>query len=151
MTCATTPAPPAIHHRAVEVTVASSVAAELIAQAGIVPGSAYCWRLPDGSQTTDPRTALTDALVVMAEREPDSMPAAPTISDDVTIMVSPSVAAALLEYAGLERSDDGTGWRTRDGRESGDVSVALTDALVAIAEDDLAAEFIEPEKDDEAR
>lgn len=70
---------------------------------------------------------------------------------DVTITVSPRVAAGLLEHAGLERSDDGTGWRTRDGRESSDVSVALTDALVAIAEDDLATEFIEPAKDDDAR
>ena len=71
----------------VTVTVTSSVAAELIASAGIVPGDAFCWRLPNGSQTTDPRTALTDAL-------------------------------------------------------------GAVDALVAIAEDDLAAEFIEADEED---
>lgn len=51
------------------------------------------------------------------------------------------------EHAGMEQSDDGHGWRTRDGRESPEPRVAVTDALVAIAEDDLAAEFIETDKD----
>jgi hypothetical protein len=65
------------------------------------------------------------------------------ITADVTVTVTGAVATSLLEYAGLERADDGQGWRTRDGRESSDPAVALTDALVAIAEDDLAAEAIE--------
>jgi hypothetical protein len=60
--------PPRIHGD-VTVTVTSSVAAELIERAGIKPGSADCWGLRNGSQTTDPRTALTDALVVIAEDE----------------------------------------------------------------------------------
>lgn len=67
MTASGTVEPPRVYSD-VEVTVTSSVAAALIERAGIVPGrSAHCWRLPNGLQTTDARTALTEALVVIAE------------------------------------------------------------------------------------
>ena len=147
-------------HGDVTVTVTSSVAADLITCGGIGPGDAYCWRLPDGSQTTDPRTALTDALLAAASGSSEPTPevsclepsahtsAKPAIGGDVTLIVPASLGVGLLEYAGLEHTDDGTGWRTRDGREHSNPAVALTDALVAIAEDDLAAEFVEADKED---
>ncbi len=49
----------------------------------------------------------------------------------------------------MEQSDSGEGWRTRNGRESPELRVAVTDALVAIAEDALAAEFIERHRDED--
>jgi hypothetical protein len=136
----------------VTVTVTSSVAAELIASAEIGPGDAFCWRLPDGSQTADPRAALTDALVAIANgsggptaaggQEPAGHTSErPAIRGDVTLTLPASIAVGLLEHAGLEHSDHGTGWRNRNGHEDSDPAVALTDALVAIAEDDLAAEL----------
>jgi hypothetical protein len=65
----------------------------------------------------------------------------------MAVTLPANLAVALVEYAGLEHSDGG-GWRTRCGREDPNPAVAVTDALVAIAEDDLAAEFIEPGKED---
>jgi hypothetical protein len=59
--------PPAIPHTDVAITVTASVAREVIARAGVEHGDEGCWRLPEASQTTDPRTALTDALVAIAE------------------------------------------------------------------------------------
>lgn len=50
----------------VTVTVAASLAEELIARAGIERGE-NGWQLPDGTATTDPAAALTQALVVIGE------------------------------------------------------------------------------------
>lgn len=57
----------------VTVTVTGGVAAELIAQANIRPHNGASWRLRDGTATTDPRRALTDALVVLAEKASDAL------------------------------------------------------------------------------
>jgi hypothetical protein len=142
---------PATIMQAVTVSVTNSVAAQLIASARIERGDASCWRLPDGSQTTDPRAALTDALTAIAagDSDPTADPSSneTAIEGDVTFTIPGALAVNLLEYAGQEHSDNGVGWRTRDGREDDNPAVALTDAVVAIAEDDLAAEFIEPDKE----
>lgn len=50
----------------VTVTVARSLAEELIARAGIEPGE-HGWLLLDGSATPDPAVALTSALVAIGE------------------------------------------------------------------------------------
>jgi hypothetical protein len=140
-------------HGDVIVTVTSSVAAELIATAGIEPGDAFRL-LPDDSQGTHAQIALTQALVAIANgHRTDAQAGAQTrerrvIGGDVTLTVPAGLAVGLLEHAGLEHSDDGAGWRTRDGREDRNPALALTDSLVAIAEDDLAAEFIEADKED---
>lgn len=78
-------------------------------------------------------------------READDLPA---VGSTITLTLPAPLALGVVEHAGLERSDDGRGWRTRDGRErTEEPRVAVTDALVAIAEDDLAADFIETRKD----
>jgi hypothetical protein len=51
----------------VTVTVTGELASDLIAQAGLGLDHEDCWHLRDGTTTTDPRKALTDALVVIAE------------------------------------------------------------------------------------
>jgi hypothetical protein len=135
----------------VTVTLNDNVARELLSLGGVVEGDLPSWRLPDGTQTTDPQAALAGALRAIAagdsvsRRDADELPA---VGSTITATVPATLALDLVEYAGLERSDDGHGWRTRDGRERTDEPrVAVTDALVAIAEDDLAAEFIETGKD----
>jgi hypothetical protein len=134
----TTPAPPEIH-RDVEITVTSSVAAELIARGGIKPRNPLCWERRDGSLTDDPRWALTDALVILAEQESGAastereIPAAPTIGDDVTVSLLSTVAAALIAQAGIVPGSAYC-WRLPDGSQTTDPSTALTDALVVIAE-----------------
>jgi hypothetical protein len=63
------PRPPTIYTPDVSATVTASVAQEVIARAGIGHGDEGCWRLPDGSQTTDPRITLTAALVALADED----------------------------------------------------------------------------------
>jgi len=75
----------------------------------------------------------------------------PTLREDVRVTVTGGIASGLVEWAGIEYSDDGHGWRTRDGIESPDPAVAVTDAVFAIAEHDLAAECIERERADDDR
>lgn len=53
----------------VTVTVTGGVAAELIAQADIRSHDGDSWRLRDGTVTADPRRALTEALVVLADED----------------------------------------------------------------------------------
>ncbi len=70
------------------------------------------------------------------------------IHGDVTVTVAGSVAEELLERAGLAQGEAGQGWRLRDGHSTSDPCAALADALVAIAEDDCAADCIEDEEPD---
>jgi hypothetical protein len=132
----------------VTVTLDDAVARELLPLGGVVEGDLPSWRLPDGTQTTDPKDALAAALRAIAAgtgaavRDADELPA---VGSTITVTLTGPLARGLVEHSGMERSDDGMGWRTRDGRESDEPRVAVTDALVAIAEDDLAAEFIEAE------
>lgn len=134
----------------VTVTLDDAVARELLSLGGVVEGDLPSWRLPDGTQTTDPRAALAGALRAIADGDGAAVRDAEEIAVGSTITVTLPVPLALsvVEHAGMEQSDDGQGWRTRDGRESPEPRVAVTDALVAIAEDDLAAEFIEREHDE---
>jgi hypothetical protein len=135
----------------VTVTLDDAVARELLSLGGVVEGDVPSWRLPDGSQTTDPQAALGGALRAIADGEGASVRDAdelPAVGSTITMTLPAPLALGLVEHAGLERSDDGRGWRTRDGRERTDEPrVVVTDALVAIAEDDLAAEFIEADRD----
>jgi hypothetical protein len=135
----------------VTVTLNDNVAREILSLGGVVEGDLPSWRLPDGPQTTDPQAALAGALHVIAKgegapvREADDLPA---VGSTITLTLPAPLAVGVVEHAGLERSDDGRGWRTRDGRErTEEPRVAVTDALVAIAEDDLGAEFTETGKD----
>jgi hypothetical protein len=134
----------------VTVTLDDAVARELLSLGGVVEGDVPSWRLPDGTQTTDPQAALAAALRAIADgdgaavRDAEQIPA---IGSTLTLTLPAPLALRLVEHAGIEHNDDGQGWRTRDGRESPEPRVAVTDALVALAEDDLAAEFIEPDKD----
>lgn len=73
----------------------------------------------------------------------------PAVGSTITLSLPAPLALSLIDHADMEQSDDGQRWRTRDGRESPEPRVAVTDALVAIAEDDLAAEFIERERDED--
>ncbi len=133
----------------VTVTLDDAVARELLSLGGVVEGDLPSWRLPDGTQTTDPRAALAGALTAIAEGDGAAVrdaEAIPAVGSTITVTLPVPLAVSLVEHAGMERSDDGRGWRTRDGRESPEPRVAVTDALVAIAEDDLAAEFIERER-----
>lgn len=134
----------------VTVTLDDAVARELLSLGGVVEGDLPSWRLPDGTQTTDPQAALAGALLAIADgdgaavRDAEQIPA---VGSTITTTLPAPLALSLVEHAGMEQSDDGQGWRTRDGRESPEPRVAVTDALVAIAEDDLAAGFIEADKD----
>ena len=135
----------------VTVTLNDNVARELLSLGSVVEGDVPSWRLPDGTQTTDPQAALAGALHAIANgegapvREADELPA---VGSTITLTLPAPLAFGVVGHAGLERSDDGRGWRTRDGRErTEEPQVAVIDALVAIAEDDLAAEFIETGKD----
>jgi hypothetical protein len=130
----------------VTVTVTSSVAAELIATGGIELGGLITW---DDAERTQAQVAIAKALAAISkgDAESDEARERPMIPGDVTVTLPASLAIGIVEYAGLEHSD-GASWRTRDGREDPNPAVAVTDALVAIAEDDLAAEFIEPAKED---
>lgn len=136
----------------VAVTLNDNVARELLSLGGVVEGDLPSWRLPDGTRTTDPQAALAGALRTIANgdgaavRDADELPA---VGSTITITLPAPLALSLVEHAGMEQSDDGQGWRTRDGRESPEPRVAVTDALVAIAEDDLAAEFIERQRDED--
>jgi hypothetical protein len=135
----------------VTVTLNDDVARQLLSLGGVVEGDVPSWRLPDGSQTTDPQAALAGALRAIANGEGASVRDAdelPAVGSTITTTLPPPLALGVVEYAGLERSDDGRGWRTRDGRDTNEPRVAVTDALVAIAEDDLAAEFIEADRND---
>lgn len=60
---------PLIHSDRVTVTVTDTVASDLIARAGLGSDSDDRWHLRDGTTTTDPQQALTDALVTIAEGE----------------------------------------------------------------------------------
>ena len=134
----------------VTVTLDDSVARELLSLGGVVEGDVPSWRLPDGTQTTDPQAALAGALRAIANGEGAALRDAeeiPAVGSTITTTLPAPLALSLVEHAGMERSDHGQGWRTRDGRESPDPRVAVTDALVAIAEDDLAAQFIETGRD----
>jgi len=121
----------------VAVTLNDNVARELLSLGGVVEGDLPSWRLPDGTQTTDPQAALAGALRAIAAGESASRRDAeelPAIGSMITATLPPTLAVELVEYAGLERSDDGHGWRTRDGHErTEEPRVAVTDALVAIA------------------
>jgi hypothetical protein len=134
----------------VTVTLDDAVARELLSLGGVVEGDLPSWRLPDGTQTTDPQAALAGALRAISDgdgaavRDAEDIPA---VGSTLTVTLHAPLALRLVEHAGMEQSDDRQGWRTRDGRESREPRVAVTDALVAIAEDDLAADFIETGKD----
>jgi hypothetical protein len=128
----------------ITVAVPGGAAGSVIARAEAITVAGEGWLLRDGSQTRDARRALTDALVAIAEEGSlDTIEDRPALSEEVRVTVTGGVAVGLVEWAGLERSDDGRGWRTRDGIESPDPAVAVMDAVLAIAENDLAAEFIE--------
>ncbi len=132
----------------VTVTLDDAVARELLSLGGVVEGDLPSWRLPDGTQTTDPQTALAGALHAIADGDGTAVRDAeeiPAVGSTITLTLPAPLAFSLVEHAGIEQSDDGHSWRTRDGRESHEPRVAVTDALVAIAEDDLAAEFTERE------
>jgi hypothetical protein len=132
----------------IEVTLPGGAAGKVIARVRAITVAEEGWRLRDGSETSDARRALTDALVAIAEEGSlDTIEDQPLLGGEVCVTVTGGVAAGLVEWAGLERSDDGCGWRTRDGIESPDPAVAVLDAVLAIAENDLAADFIEREKD----
>jgi hypothetical protein len=73
----------------------------------------------------------------------------PAVGSIITTTRPAPLAPSLVEHADMEQSDDRQGWRTRDGRESPEPRVVVTDAVVAIAEDDLAAEFIERQRDED--
>jgi hypothetical protein len=53
----------------ITVTLSGPVASELIARAGLGDQDYACWHLRNGRTTTDPKRALTDALVKIAEDE----------------------------------------------------------------------------------
>jgi hypothetical protein len=53
----------------VTVTLNDDVARELLSLGGVVEGDVPSWRLPDGSQTTDPQAALAGALRAIANGE----------------------------------------------------------------------------------
>lgn len=131
--------------RDITIAVPGGAAASVIARAQAITATEEGWRLRDGSQTSDAARALTDALVAIAEDGSlDTIEDQPTLAEEeIRVTITGSVGLGLVEWAGLERSDDGAGWRTRDGIESPDPAVAVTDAVLAIAENDLAAEFIE--------
>lgn len=135
---------PTITTRDIDLTVPGDAAGKVLSRAQSITVTADGWRLRDGSQTDDARRAVTDALVAIAEDGSlDTIEDRPALGADVRVSVTGGVAAGLVEWAGLERSDDGLGWRTRDGIESPDPAVAVLDAVLAVAENDLAAEFIE--------
>lgn len=131
----------------ITIAVPGGAAAKVIARAEAITVAEEGWRLRDGSQTRDARRALTDALVAIAEDGSlDTVEDWPTLGEEeVRVTVTGGVAVGLVGWAGLERSDHGHGWRTRDGIESPDPAIAVMDAVLAIAENDLAAEFIESE------
>lgn len=132
----------------ITITVPGDAAGKVIARAGAITVAEEGWRLRDGSQTSDARRALTDALVAIAEDGGlDMIEERPMPGEDVRVTVTGGVALGLVEWAGLEPSDDGRGWRTRDGIESPDPAVAVLDVVLAIAENDLAAEFIERDEE----
>lgn len=133
----------------ITLTVPGAAAGRLIARAQAITVAAGGWWLRDGSHTSDARRALTDALVAIAEDGSldtieDRLPA---LHDEVRVTLTGGVALGLVEWAGLEHSDDGQGWRTRAGVEGPDPVIAVTDAVLAIADNDLAAEFIERDRD----
>jgi hypothetical protein len=119
----------------VTITVPSGAAGKVIARAEAITVAEGGWRLRDGSQTSDARRALTDALVAIAEDGSlDTIEAQPMLAEEeIRATITAGVAAGLIEWAGLERSDDGRGWRTRDGIESPDPASAVRDAVLAIA------------------
>ncbi len=134
----------------VTVTLDDAVARELLSLGGVVEGDLPSWRLPDGTQTTDPQAALAGALRAIVDGDGGAVRDAeeiPAVGSTITLTLPAPLALGVVERAGMEQSDDGQGFRTRDGRESPEPRVAVTDALVAIAEDDLAVEFIETDKD----
>jgi hypothetical protein len=53
----------------VTVTLNDDVARQLLSLGGVVEGDVPSWRLPDGSQTTDPQAALAGALRAIANGE----------------------------------------------------------------------------------
>jgi hypothetical protein len=133
----------------VTIIVPGGAAGKVLARAASVTTAEEGWRLRDGSQTSDARRAVTDALVAIAEDGSlDTIEDHPWLGEEVRVTLTGGVAAGLVEWAGLEPSDDGLGWRTRDGIEAADPAVAVTDAVLAIAENDLAAEYIEREKEE---
>lgn len=136
----------------VTVSLNDAVARELLSLGGVVEGDLPSWRLPDGTQTTDPQAALDGALRAIASGDGTTVRDAeeiPAVGSTGTTTLPAPLALTLVEHAGMERSDDRRGWRARDGRESADPRAVVTAALVAIAEDDLAAEFIERERDED--
>lgn len=54
-------------HSDITVTVTGKVASDVIARASLGLDYDDRWHLRDGTTTTDPQKALTDALVVIAE------------------------------------------------------------------------------------
>jgi len=61
---------------------------------------------------------------------------APSIGRDVTVTVTGSVASELIARAGLGLHDDAC-WRLRNGERTTDPTRALTDALVAITDEEV--------------
>ncbi len=102
------------------------------------------------TQTTDPHLALAGALRAIANGDGTAVRDAeeiPAVGSTITVTLPTPLTLSVIEHAGMEQRYDEQGWRTQDGRESPEPHVAVTDALVAIAEDDLAAGFIETDKD----
>jgi hypothetical protein len=61
---------------------------------------------------------------------------APSISSDITVTVTGTVASELIAKAGLGLHDDAC-WHLRDGGITTDPTKALTDALVTITEEEV--------------
>lgn len=60
---------------------------------------------------------------------------APSIDSDITVTVTGSIASDLIAKAGLGLQDDAC-WHLRNGETTTDPTRALTDALVAITEEE---------------
>jgi hypothetical protein len=70
------------------VTLADTVARELLSVGGVVEGDVPSWRLPDGSQTTDLQAALAGALRAIASGEGASVRDAdelPSVGSTITV------------------------------------------------------------------
>jgi hypothetical protein len=61
---------------------------------------------------------------------------APSIDSDITVTVTGEIASELIARAGLGLQDDAC-WHLRDGGTTTDPVKALTDALVAITEEEV--------------
>lgn len=134
----------------VTVTLDDSVARELLSLGGVVEGDVPSWRLPDGTQTTDPQAALAGALRAIANGEGAAVREAEEITRSRQHHYHDPAGPASAQPSrarryGAQRPRARLAHPRRPRKP--DPRVAVTDALVAIAEDDLAAQFIETGRD----